>query len=90
MKDRNITINIDEETFNRIENYWHGAHFSNRSEAIRVLLLTGLSELESKRKINAPTEKQVEFVKSICRKKNIAPPNKWNFKAYSDFIDKNK
>ena len=95
MQDKNLkSINalVDEETYERIENYWHEAHYKSRSDAVRVLIKTGLSELENKnrKKVPGPTEKQVKYVKAICQKKKIAPPSTWSAKAYSEFIEKNK
>ena len=85
---KNISLSLDKETLRRVDNYWHDAHFTSRAEALRVLIKTGLSELEVHKSEHSPTENQVKYVKSLCKKNHVAPPSEWSFNAYSEFIQK--
>lgn len=86
MPDIKLTFSLDEKTANRVERYWHSRRFPNRSEAIKKLVKYALNELEDHDTKKAPTQKQIEFVRKICKNKNIDPPDEFTINAYSKFI----
>jgi len=86
---KKISVEVDDILYNRIERYWHNRRFSNRSEALKILLCTGLEQLEYKR-MAQPTQKQIDYVKKICDIKGLTPPEEFTISAYSKFIEENK
>lgn len=88
MSEIKMSFTVDEKTANRIERYWHNRRFANRSEALRVLVLQGLSELEDHKSDNPPTQKQIDLVKKLCKERCVAAPEEWSNKAYSAFISR--
>lgn len=86
MAEVKLTFTVDEKTASRIDRYWHNRRLNNRAEALRMLVKTGLNELEDRSSDNPPTQKQIDLVKELCKEKNLEPPTEWNIKSYSKFI----
>lgn len=86
---KKISVEVDDVLYNRIERYWHNRRFSNRSDALKILLNAGLEQLEYRRTAQ-PTQKQIDYVNKICDIKHITPPEEFTIVAYSKFIEENK
>ena len=86
MSEIKLSFAVDEKTAARIDKYWHNRRFANRSEALRVLIMQGLADLEDHNSANPPTQKQIELVRKLCQEKNLCAPDEWSSKAYSAFI----
>ena len=93
-KQKALSVVLDAETQMRFEKYWRDANFPNKSEALRALINAGLSVMDNnhpKKQLKfPPSEKQISYVKSICRRKQLPPPAEWTAIAYSKFIEENK